>query len=377
MSTYRKIGIVIVLCALAFCIGNLLPRLNILAQGKTTSTDKGPLKPHDTPNISKKSITEVAKFTIPSTVNITTRRQPQMMGTFIGSLEEKAWSMGTGIIIDKKGYILTNAHVVGDAKDDKVSITLFDRRKIIGTVKGKDSRTDIAVVLMDEPPADLLPAILGDSDKVEVGEWVVAVGNPHGFWNTVTAGIVSAPKQESPEPRFPYTYIQTDAPINPGNSGGPLINLRGEVIGINSWIAGGTGSIGLGFAIPINRAKMIMEELIKNGKASHPYLGLGVAEIDENLASFYYYKNLKAFLEALKLNSNKGVYVTQIEDNSPAAKAGFHKEADVIIEIDGQKVESGLDYKIITEKLRPDKSIDIKIIRDGKQQTLKLTVGNK
>jgi len=258
---------------------------------------------------------------------------------------------GSGFVIDTKGYILTNEHVVRGA--DEIKVTLKDGRKFTGKVAGSDASLDLAVIKVE---AKDLPVVrLGDSSKIRPGQWVIAIGNPYGFSNTVTAGIISATGR-SLDDLGKKNLIQTDAPINPGNSGGPLLNLDGEVIGINVAIVSGAQSIG--FAIPINAAKEAVDELIKEGKVIRAWLGVYMRDVDEKIAAY------------LDLPLAEGVVITEVAKDSPAEKMDV-KKYDVIRELDGQKVSSSAEIQELVSKKKPGDSISLKVYRNGKTETLK------
>ena len=221
---------------------------------------------------------------------------------------ESRWAKAQESLWTRKGYILTNYHVVAGA--EKISIHLFDGRELKGTVRGTDSKTDLAVVHVEA--ADLPGATLGDSDKLQVGEWAIAVGSPFGLEETVTVGVISAKGRSGLGTGTYEDFIQTDASINPGNSGGPLVNIDGEVIGINAMII--QPGQGIGFAIPINLAKTIMVELIKTGKVIRPWVGIGLQDITSDLMKFF---NLK---------EKAGALISQVYSGSPAEKAGLRRE---------------------------------------------------
>ncbi|MBI4834614.1 MAG: trypsin-like peptidase domain-containing protein [Planctomycetes bacterium] len=356
----------------------ILIKLDVFAQVKPPpNKGSSPLKPADTPNFTKKSISDVAKFVIPSTVQIINlvEQKSQFQGEK-GQLIPRG--TGTGSIINKEGIILTNSHVVNGAS--ALLVMLSDERQLPATLIGEDVKADVAVIKIDNPPADIIPIKLGDSDKLEIGDWAVAIGNPFRMRNTVTTGIISALNQpQSAEvAQEDLLYIQTDAPINPGNSGGPLVNMQGEVIGINSWIynAGAGGSIGLGFAIPINAAKEIMQSLITDKKSFQRYVGVELWQINTFLAYSYNHKTLDDFLRDMKLKETTGGFVKNVEPGSPAAETGL-KEGDVIIEFDKAKINSPREYSIAISKHKPGDTVDIKVIQSGEIKTLKLTIGKK
>jgi len=271
--------------------------------------------------------------------------------------EFRRQSLGSGFIVGSDGYIITNNHVIENADD--ITVTLWDESEYKAKVRGRDPKTDIALIKIDADKP--LPVVtLGDSNNLNVGDWVIAVGNPFGLGNTVTAGIVSA------KSRFigsgPYDdFIQTDAAINPGNSGGPLFNIKGEVVGINSAII--PMAQGIGFAIPVNLAKEIMQSLRTKGHVERGWLGVSVQKITPELA------------ESLKLPGKQGALVTDVIKNSPADKAKI-KRKDVIIEFAGEKVS---EYSLprIVAALPSGKQVSVKIIRDGKIIELAVTISRE
>ena len=268
--------------------------------------------------------------------------------------KRKQMGEGSGVIVDAKGYILTNYHVVAGA--EKISIHLFDGRELKGTVRGTDSKTDLAVVHVEA--ADLPGATLGDSDKLQVGEWAIAVGSPFGLEETVTVGVISAKGRSGLGTGTYEDFIQTDASINPGNSGGPLVNIDGEVIGINAMII--QPGQGIGFAIPINLAKTIMVELIKTGKVIRPWVGIGLQDITSDLMKFF---NLK---------EKGGALISQVYSASPAEKAGL-KAGDAVIEIDGVKVTNSQDVVREVLKKQVGQKVNFVIFREGKRTEVSLT----
>ncbi|RJQ41612.1 MAG: Do family serine endopeptidase [Nitrospiraceae bacterium] len=266
-------------------------------------------------------------------------------------------SLGSGFIIDSDGYIITNNHVVENADD--ITVTLWDESEYKAKVKGRDPKTDIALIRVDADKP--LPAVtLGDSAKLDVGDWVIAMGNPYGLGHTVTAGIVSA------KSRFigsgPYDdFIQTDAAINPGNSGGPLFNTKGEVVGINTAII--PMAQGIGFAIPVNLSKEIMRSLKTKGYVERGWLGVTVQKITPELA------------ENLKLTSRQGALVTDVLKNSPADKAKI-KRKDVIVEFAGEKVSEHSLPRLVAA-MPSGKQVTVKAIRDGKPIELTVTISRQ
>lgn len=282
--------------------------------------------------------------------------------------EQKSTALGSGFIINKDGYIITNNHVIDGA--DKISVKLFDGKEYSAKLIGFDEETDVAVIKIDAGK-DLPFVYLGDSSKTQVGEWAVAIGNPMGHSNTVTAGIVSAKGRLMPEVSFYNDFIQTDAAINPGNSGGPLVNVNGEVIGINTAInrIAGTsmGAVpieGIGFAIPINNVKSVLETLVKGEKVVHKnsWLGVALSDINESLS-----KNLK-------LDDNvSGAIVTEVMPNSPASKAGL-AVYDVIISFNGNATKTAGELVLAIKRSAPDKTYNLEFVRDGKKKTVAVTL---
>lgn len=276
---------------------------------------------------------------------------------------EQLRGLGSGFIIDKSGVILTNAHVVDKA--DKVTVRLKDGRTFEGKVRGIDEVTDLAVVKINAGN-DLPVAPLGSSRNVQVGDWAIAVGNPLGFDNTVTLGIVSTLKRSSAQVGISdkrLDFIQTDAAINPGNSGGPLLNGLGEVIGINTAIR--ADAMGIGFAIPIDKAKAIATQLQRNGKVAHPYLGVQMVTLTPELAK----QNNSDPNSMLTIPEVKGVLVLRVVPNSPAAIAGIRR-GDVIVQIDNKAITSAEQLQSIVEDSTLGQALQVKIQRGNQTQIL-------
>lgn len=264
---------------------------------------------------------------------------------------------GSGFIISGDGYVITNAHVV--AKADEVTVTMTDKREFKAKVIGADERTDIAVLKIDA--TGLPKANVGDSDKVRVGEWVLAIGSPFGFENTVTAGIVSAKARENREALTPF--IQTDVAVNPGNSGGPLFNLKGEVVGVNSQIFSGNGGyLGISFAIPANIALSTANQLIKNGKVNRGRIGVLIGPVSKDAA------------EALSLSSDKGALVQTVEKDGPAEKAGLLPQ-DIILKVNGKVMDSNSDVVRTIANMAPGTKITLNVWRKGSTRDLTVTIG--
>lgn len=275
--------------------------------------------------------------------------------------------LGSGVIVGKDGdtvYVLTNYHVAGSASE--IQIRLYDKREFVGKYIGGDSRMDLALVSF-KTREDVPVAVLGNSDDLRVGDWVIAVGNPYGFESSVTAGIVSALERraENGSGIADLTdYIQTDAAINSGNSGGALLNLRGEVVGINTWIASQTGgSIGIGFAIPISNAKTSIKELIENGKIVYGWLGVSIADASA--------QTLPGVVEDLKLQGKQGSFIVNVYKGSPADKGGL-LPGDLVVKIGDAAISSSQQLTQTVARLRPGADLPLTVIRQGAEQ--KLTV---
>lgn len=277
---------------------------------------------------------------------------------FSGPRKYESHSLGSGFIISKDGYILTNAHVVEAANE--ISVRLTDKREFNAKVIGADQKTDVALLKIDA--SDLPVVTQGDPERLKVGEWVVAIGAPFGFENTVTAGIVSAKGRSLAQESY-VPFIQTDVAINPGNSGGPLFNMKGEVVGINSQIYSRTGGfMGLSFAIPIDVAMDIADQLKAYGKISRGRIGVMIQEMTDELA------------ESFGLEKARGALVVSVEKNGPADKAGI-KIRDVILKFDGKDIESSSDLPRIVGNTKPGSKVSMEIWRDGSVKKLAVSVG--
>jgi len=324
------------------------------------------------------AITEVAATVKPSVVNIASTKTlehsrsmspffqdpffKRFFGDNFGFSEQprkyKQSGLGSGVIVRKDGFILTNNHVIRGA--DEIKVTLPDKREFKGEVIGTDQKTDLAVIKVE---ADELPEIhLGDSDELKVGETVLAIGNPFGLNATVTSGIVSAKGRANVGIADYEDFIQTDAPINPGNSGGALVNIRGELIGINTAIFSTTGGYqGIGFAIPSNMAKVVMENLIEKGKVVRGWLGVTIQTLTPELA------------EQFNLEDKRGVLVGDVSDGGPAEKAGIQR-GDVIVEYNGENVDDVTNLRNMVANTPPDGKVTIKLIRDGKTKSFDVRI---
>jgi serine protease Do len=311
----------------------------------------------------------VAEKVKPCVVSVSTTSQVMLIkpsdfffgrrhGSGTPETREVPHGMGSGILIEG-GYVLTNNHVIEDAIT--IYVKLGDGRQVKAKVVGADPDTDVAVVKISG--IDKLPAAeLGNSDNVRVGDWVMAIGNPFGFDQTVTAGIISAKGRSNVNVSEFSDFIQTDAAINPGNSGGALVDLDGKVIGINSAIFSQTGGYeGIGFAIPINMAKNVMESLIKSGKVARGYLGAQIQNVTPQLA------------EMLKLNQMSGVVVAHVEPDSPAAKAGIQPN-DIITRFNGVEITSDRNLVSLIRTTPVGQTAELKLIRDGQEKNVKVTI---
>lgn len=377
---------VMVVGLVAFTAG-LLTAVSLHLPPFSVATTEETLNPGD-PRLLSQAFVKVAKDVGPTVVNIDVVIEKNTtgfgdgfdffgapQGDFFGSPNDMPFQMqpfnkhsnpqkyqslgsGSGVIMSEDGYILTNNHVVRDAKN--ITVKLQDKRQFKAKVIGSDPKSDLALIKID---ATGLPAIkIGDSDKLMVGEWVVAVGNPFGLTNTVTAGIISAVGRSNVGLADYEDYIQTDASINPGNSGGALVNLDGELIGINTAIASRSGgSEGIGFAIPVNMAKSIMEQLKSKGSVERAWIGVNIQQITPDLA------------EKLGLSSTEGSLVSDVVAGSPAEKAGLHS-GDVIVSVDGQPMPdtSTLRNHISTSTI--GKTINLTVMRSGSKMEIKVTL---
>jgi serine protease Do len=312
-----------------------------------------------------------AVVTIRPTKSVTTRDIPghELFDRFFGPRGQqesqeprRVESLGSGIIISPEGLILTNNHVVADA--DELEITTYDNQTFSAEIIGTDPKTDVAVIKVDAEALPYLP--LGDSDALRIGEWVLAIGSPLSVTlsHSVTAGIVSAKGRRSGLAAY-EDFIQTDAAINPGNSGGALVNLKGELIGINTAIMSRSGgNDGIGFAIPIKMASKVMEQLVAHGEVVRGYLGVAIADLNDNV------------VEGLELPDKDGVLVQSVVDDGPAEDAGL-EASDVILSVDGTKTPESKILQEIVADIEPGKKVDIEIIRDGKQRTLTAKIGKQ
>lgn len=276
--------------------------------------------------------------------------------------EFKQHGQGSGFIISKDGFILTNNHVVEGA--DSINVTLSDNREFDAKVIGTDPQSDVALLKIEDP-ANLPVLPLGDSGNLEAGEWVIAIGNPFGLSQTVTVGVVSATGRSGVGISDYENFIQTDAAINPGNSGGPLINGRGEAVGINTALFSRTGGyMGIGFAIPINMAKLIQDQLQKEGKVTRGWLGVVIQDVNKELA------------ESFGLKQTSGILISEVQKDSPASAAGL-KQGDVILRLNNIELVNVSDLRNRVALLQPKSKAILDIIRDGREKKVQVTIGEQ
>jgi S1-C subfamily serine protease len=353
----------------ALCLSVLAVPQGGLAAGEISRSASG-LTPEE------ETVIGIYRAASPSVVNITSKVLSQDF--FFRPVPEPG-GVGSGFILDDRGYILTNNHVVENV--ESLEVTLADKTKLPAKLVGRDPINDLAVVQINTSKEKLTPLRLGDSDQLQVGQLAIAIGNPFGLDRTVTRGVVSALGRSIPGDtgRQIRNVIQTDAAINPGNSGGPLINSRGEVIGINTAIYSPSGgSVGIGFAIPINTAKRLLPQLVSRGRVSHPWMGIRGGDITPSLA------------KTLNLPATEGIMIAEVTPSGPAAQAGVRGSqrrvrvgnslwavgGDIVIALDGKKVASVNDLiAYLEDKKKPGDELRVDILRDGKAMSITLRVG--
>jgi Do/DeqQ family serine protease len=345
----------------------LVPVLSAHAEPRTPPTPD----PRALLHALEDAFTTVADRVTPAVVNVSTvskkvpaEETPERFREFFGEEfyerffrrrpREDARASGSGVIVDPKGYILTNNHVIENAQE--IAVRLSDGRKLTGKLVGRDPKTDLAVLKVDAPA--LLPAAeLGDSDRLRVGQWAIAIGNPFGLDRTVTVGIISATARNRVGVATYENFIQTDASINPGNSGGPLLNLDGKVIGINTAIV--AAGQGIGFSIPINQAKEVMRQLIASGRVVRGWLGIAIQDVTDELAGTF--------------GVREGVLVAEVVKGGPAEAAGV-RQGDVIVELNGAPIKEVPDLQRRVAAVAPGQPVRLKVIRERKPVTLSVTV---
>lgn len=334
--------------------------LNSACEPKTTPDETGHITGQKVAEHLGQDFESIANRVLPTVVSIsTTQKMPDdQTHQMLQEDPQKSGGLGSGVIIDaKKGYVLTNNHVIADANE--ILITLQNEtRRYEATVIGTDPPTDLAILQIKKPP-HLQAAVLGNSDRLKVGEWVLAIGSPFGLDSTVTAGIISAKSRAEVGVADFEDFLQTDAAINPGNSGGALVNIQGELIGINTAIATRTmGYMGIGFAIPSDMIKRVMQALIEKGKVTRSQLGVYIERIDDVLR------------KGLKLSDDQqGILVSEVIPNTPAAESGFQKY-DVIIAMNGQAVTQVQNFRNQVALTSPGEKISVQVLRNGKPMTL-------
>jgi len=322
------------------------------------------------------SFADLAERLMPSVVNISTTQTvvtksnpfpfqfppgspfEDMFKDFGTPQKRKASALGSGFIIDAKGIVITNNHVIQDAED--ILVRVNGDKEYEAKIIGKDPLSDIAVLQIDSKDK-FIPVKFGNSDKARIGDWVIAIGNPFGLGGTVTAGIISARNRSIGLARY-EDFIQTDASINQGNSGGPLFDMNGDVIGINTAILGQSGSIGIGFAIPSNSAKIVVDQLIKYGETKRGWLGVRIQNVTKEIA------------EAEKLDKPRGALVSSVSEGSPSDKGGI-KAGDIILEFDGTEINEMRELPIIVARTEVGKTVKVKIWRNKKEIYKKITLG--
>jgi serine protease Do len=319
----------------------------------------------------QQAFTSLVKTVTPAVVNISTVSKKKLVqpffelspffGDFFGMQQpqyRRETSLGSGFIINKDGYILTNDHVVKDA--ERVQVKLSNEKVYTGKVIGEDAKTDLAIVKIDVRES-LPTAVLGDSDKLQVGQWAIAIGNPFGLDRTVTVGVISATGRSNMGIETYEDFIQTDASINPGNSGGPLLNVYGEVIGINTAIV--ASGQGIGFAIPINMAKRVIGQLIKKGSVSRGWLGVSIQPVTDDIA------------RSFGLTKAHGALVSDVMSGGPAEKAGI-KQGDIITGVNGKSIANPRQLQMLVADIPAGQKADIEIFRNGKTEVIPVTLAS-
>ena len=343
--------------------------LSLLLVFNFSSTSNSQIIPNSFADLAEKLMPSVVN--ISTTQTVVTRSNPfpnfqfppgspfgDMFKEFGTPQERQSSALGSGFIIDEKGILVTNNHVIEGAEDIVVQVN--GEKKFKATVIGADPLSDIAVLKI-ESKEKFLPVRFGDSDKARIGDWVIAIGNPFGLGGTVTSGIISARNRSIGLSRY-EDYIQTDASINSGNSGGPLFDMSGNVIGINTAILGRSGNVGIGFSIPSNSAKIVIDQLIEFGETKRGWLGVRIQDVTKEIA------------EVEKLDKPRGALVASVAPNSPSEKAGV-KSGDIILEFNGEKIEQMKELPMIVARTEVGKKVKVKIWRNKKEITKTITLG--
>ncbi|MFQ5965278.1 MAG: DegQ family serine endoprotease [Candidatus Scalinduaceae bacterium] len=386
--------LLIILFTFSLALGYLFTPGSIKAATKEDELEKLSKeieKLHSAANTLEKSLELVAEYVKPSVVSITTvkvfkhptrrfhgdrrekRRDPfrdffgeDFFDRFLPRQrppegEFKTQSLGSGVIVDKRGYILTNNHVVADM--DELKVRLSDKGEFDAEIIGTDPQTDLAVIKIEGE--NLIPAKMGDSDEIKPGQWAIAVGNPFGLTSTVSVGVISAIGRSGVGIAQYENFIQTDAAINPGNSGGPLVNIKGEVIGVNTAIFTRSGGYqGIGFAIPVNMAKAVLRDLIEKGKVTRGWLGVVIQNLDPSLAKQF------------NVNVTEGVLISDVQDDSPAKEAGFER-GDIVTEYNNKKITDINELRNKVAQTEVGKKVEVKVLRGSKEKILMVKIGEQ
>lgn len=314
-----------------------------------------------------------AQKAMPSVVSISAVKKiaPQASGLpflfdspdFPGNSARQAYGIGSGVIIRANGFILTNHHVIEGA--DRVHVGLDEKHKVVAHIVGTDPKTDLAVLLLDEPKTGLQPISFGNSNEVNVGDWAIAIGSPFGLSRSVSSGIISAKSRGHMGILDTEDFLQTDAAINPGSSGGPLLNINGELIGVNTAIfSHGGGFMGIGFAIPSKIAQEVSDQIIAHGKVKRGWLGVIAQDLDEDLAKYF------------KVSPHSGALVSEVLPGAPASKGGL-KPGDIVVKFGDNTLTDASDFKTLVAKSPKDAEIQVNVVRNGDHENLKVSVGEQ
>jgi serine protease Do len=342
----------------------------IAAEARTNTTPVTVVPNPALTRVGAESIADITERVLPSVVNISMTKVSKMSASPLpfmpffgpqGPQDRREQGMGSGVIVSKDGYILTNNHVVADAQE--IRVTTSDRKNYTATIVGTDPKSDLAVIKLKGDISDLTPVEFGDSGRLRLGDVVLAIGNPFGVGQTVTMGIVSAKGRTDLGIETYEDFIQTDAAINPGNSGGALINGEGKLVGINTAILSRSGGYqGIGFAIPSNMASPIMESLKKSGKVIRGWLGVAIQDVDQELA------------DAMKLPAATGILLSDVKPGTPAAKAGLAR-GDVVLKVDGKVVDTSGQFRNVIAASGSKRKVRLDLIRDGKPVAADVELG--